>query len=104
MRFLRALITRPKNVGAIVPSSPALARAIAREIDPKAGPVLEMGPGTGVITQAILERGIAPEQLTLLEYDDEMAPHLATRFPRCTWCRATPSIWTHLGQAEWLAL
>ncbi|MEY4964738.1 MAG: hypothetical protein RL274_321 [Pseudomonadota bacterium] len=83
LRFLKALITRPKNVGAIVPSSPALARAIAQGIDiNRAGPVLELGPGTGVITQAILERGIAPERLTLVEYDAEMAAHLAHRFPR----------------------
>ena len=59
LRFLRALIARPKNVGAIMPSSPALADAIARQIDPDAGPVLEIGPGTGVITDAILARGIA---------------------------------------------
>jgi len=79
-RFLRALIASPKNIGAIMPSSPALAEAIAREID--AGPVLEIGPGTGVITQAILARGIAPEQLTLLEYDEDLAQHLAARFPK----------------------
>ena len=81
-RFLKALITRPKSVGAVIPSSPALARAMARQIDPKAGPVLEIGPGTGVISAAILERGVAPAQLTLVEYDDELARHLAARFPR----------------------
>ena len=81
LRFLRALIARPKNIGAIFPSSPQLAAAIARQIDPtSAGPVLELGPGTGVVTQAILERGIAPDRLTLVEYDEEMAAHLAGRF------------------------
>jgi len=55
LRFLRALIARPKNIGAIFPSSPALAKAIARQIDPRMpGPVLELGPGTGVVTKAIL--------------------------------------------------
>ncbi len=83
LRFLKALITRPKNVGAIVPSSPALTRAIAGAIDlNRTGPILELGPGTGVITQSILERGIAPERLTLIEYDAEMAAHLTHRFPR----------------------
>lgn len=83
LRFLKALITRPKNVGAIVPSSPALTRAIAGAIDlSRTGPILELGPGTGVITQSILERGIAPERLTLIEYDAEMAAHLTHRFPR----------------------
>jgi phosphatidylethanolamine/phosphatidyl-N-methylethanolamine N-methyltransferase len=82
LRFLRALIARPKNIGAIAPSSPALAEAIARQIDPQLGPVLEVGPGTGVITEAILARGITPERLTLLEYDEDMAQHLAARYRR----------------------
>src|SRR5258705_5215102 len=81
-RFLRALIARPKNIGAIMPSSPALAEAIAREIDPNAGPVLEVGPGTGVITDAILQRGIAAEHLTLVEYDEDLAQHLAARYAK----------------------
>lgn len=81
-RFLKALATRPKAVGAVIPSGPALAKAMARQIDPKAGPVLEVGPGTGVISEAILERGVAPSALTLVEYDDELARHLAARFPR----------------------
>jgi phosphatidylethanolamine/phosphatidyl-N-methylethanolamine N-methyltransferase len=82
LRFLRALIARPKNIGAVMPSSPALAEAIARQIDPHAGPVLEIGPGTGVVTEAILERGIPADHLTLVEYDEDMARHLAERFPR----------------------
>jgi phosphatidylethanolamine/phosphatidyl-N-methylethanolamine N-methyltransferase len=81
-RFLKALIARPKTVGAVIPSSPALARAMARQIDPKAGPVLEIGPGTGVISEAILERGVPHAQLTLVEYDEELARHLAARLPR----------------------
>ena len=81
-RFLKALIARPKTVGAVIPSSPALARAMARQIDPKAGPVLEIGPGTGVISEAILEHGVPPAQLTLVEYDDALARHLAARFQR----------------------
>ena len=81
LRFLRALVTRPKNIGAIVPSSRALARAIAAQIDPvRPGPVLELGPGTGVVTEALLERGLAGERLTLVEYDAEMAACLARRF------------------------
>ena len=82
LRFLRALIARPKSIGAIAPSSPALAEAIAREIDPQMGPVLEVGPGTGVITEAILARGVVPENLTLLEYDADMAQHLTLRYRR----------------------
>lgn len=81
LRFLRALIARPKNIGAVAPSSRALGRAIARQIDPaRPGPVLELGPGTGVLTQAILERGIAPARLTLVEFDPNMARFLTGHF------------------------
>ncbi len=81
LRFLRALIARPKHVGAVAPSSRALARAIARQIEPAcSGPILELGPGTGVITQALLERGIVPERITVIEYDPEFAAAIAARF------------------------
>lgn len=82
LRFLRALIARPKNVGAVAPSSRVLARAIAEEVDPsRPGPILELGPGTGVITQALLERGITPERLAVVEYDPDFAAGIAARFP-----------------------
>ncbi len=82
LRFLRALISRPKNIGALLPSSPALAHAIARQIHPHAGPVLEIGAGTGVVSEALLVRGVPAERLTLLEYDPDLTRHLRTRFPR----------------------
>src|ERR1043166_6902082 len=83
LNFLRGLIARPKHVGAIAPSSPALARAIAREVDPsRPGPVLELGPGTGVVTEALVERGVAQERLIAIEYDRDFAELVAQRFPR----------------------
>jgi len=84
LRFIRALISRPKNIGALLPSSPQLAAAIARQVDPRSGPVLEVGAGTGVISQALLDRGVPPENLILLEYDEDLAAHLAARFPQVT--------------------
>jgi phosphatidylethanolamine/phosphatidyl-N-methylethanolamine N-methyltransferase len=83
LNFLRGLIARPKHVGAIAPSSPALARAIAREVDPtRPGPVLELGPGTGVVTEALVEHGVAQERLIAIEYDPDFAELVARRFPR----------------------
>lgn len=81
LRFLRALINKPKNVGALLPSSPILAEAIARQIHPHLGPVLEIGAGTGVISEALLKRGVPAERLTLLEYDAALTQHLRRRFP-----------------------
>jgi phosphatidylethanolamine/phosphatidyl-N-methylethanolamine N-methyltransferase len=45
------------------------------------GPVLELGPGTGVVTGAILARGIAPQRLTTIEYDSDFATMVAARYP-----------------------
>lgn len=82
LRFLRALFTRPKTTGALLPSSPALARAIAAQVHPHLGPVLEIGAGTGVVSDALLARGVPAEKLTLLEYDRDLARHLQARFPK----------------------
>ena len=83
LQFLKGLIARPKNVGAIAPSSPALAKAIAWQIDLSIdGLVLELGPGTGVVTEAIIERGVAAERLTAIEYDPDFAAMVARRFPK----------------------
>lgn len=82
LRFLRALIARPKHIGAVLPSGRALAAAMARQVDlSREGPVLELGPGTGVITAAILAHGIEPARLTAVEYDENFACVLKARFP-----------------------
>ena len=83
LNFIRGLIVRPKNVGALVPSSPALAKAIAAQVDvSRPGPVLELGPGTGVVTEALIERGVAEERLIAIEYDPDFTKLVARRFPR----------------------
>jgi phosphatidylethanolamine/phosphatidyl-N-methylethanolamine N-methyltransferase len=83
LHFLKGLIARPKNVGAIAPSSPGLSRAIAAQVDPKMpGAVLELGPGTGVVTEALIKRGVAPERITAIEYDPDFAKLVQRRFPK----------------------
>ncbi len=83
LRFLRSLIARPRTIGAIAPSSPALARKMALQVDPlQPGHVLELGPGTGVVTEALIARGIAPERLIAIEADPDLARLMAERFPR----------------------
>jgi phosphatidylethanolamine/phosphatidyl-N-methylethanolamine N-methyltransferase len=83
LRFLRRLLARPTQIGAIAPSSAALARAMAREVDPgKAGPILELGPGTGVVTAALIARGVAPERIVSVEFDADLGRLMTERFPR----------------------
>jgi phosphatidylethanolamine/phosphatidyl-N-methylethanolamine N-methyltransferase len=82
LRFFRGWLDKPKAVGAIMPTSSITARRMASVIDPESGlPVLELGPGTGVITRAILERGIPPEKLYTIEYSEDFADFLRLEFP-----------------------
>jgi len=83
LRFIGRLVMRPKNVGAIAPSGKALVRAMVAQIDVRtSGQILELGPGTGVATQALIERGVQPERITAVEYDPEFARLIAQRYPR----------------------
>ncbi len=79
--FFKTLILTPKTIGAIVPSSPYLARAMASYIPrPQKGVVIELGAGTGVITEAILKRGIHPNDLVLIESSPDFANTLSEEF------------------------
>lgn len=82
LRFFKGWIGRPKTTGSIVPTSWTMAKRMASVADPASGnPVLELGPGTGVITRAILERGIAPERLVSLEYSPDFIARLRRDIP-----------------------
>ena len=81
LSFLQAWTADPLRVGAIAPSGEALAELITREIAPSSAPILELGPGTGVFTRALLNRGIRAEDLTLIEYGAKFADLLKERFP-----------------------
>lgn len=80
--FLRELMAQPGSVGAICASSPRLAARMAAWVDPVGdGWVVELGGGTGVITAALLARGVAPGRLLVVEQSARLAEHLRRRFP-----------------------
>lgn len=82
LRFWHGLRHQPKTVGAVWPTGQIMARRMASIADPDSNlPVLELGPGTGVITKAILERGIKPEKLYAVEYSHAFAAELHLRYP-----------------------
>jgi phosphatidylethanolamine/phosphatidyl-N-methylethanolamine N-methyltransferase len=84
-RFIRAWLDNPLTTGALTPSGRFLARAMAQSVDPaQEGLVIELGPGTGPVTQALIRRGIAPERLVLVEFDPAFCRLLERRFPRAT--------------------
>ncbi len=85
VHFLRSWIEKPLTTGAVMPSSKALARTMAAYVDPKSnGPVVELGPGTGAVTQALVERGVDPARLVLVEFNPTFCRMLRVRYPAAT--------------------
>jgi phosphatidylethanolamine/phosphatidyl-N-methylethanolamine N-methyltransferase len=81
-RFLKSWIEKPLTVGAVAPSGKALARVMANYVDPRiSGPIVELGPGTGPVTEALVGRGIDPSRLTLVEYSPDFCELLRRKFP-----------------------
>ncbi|GIX13114.1 MAG: SAM-dependent methyltransferase [Paracoccaceae bacterium] len=87
--FLRQMMRRPGRVVALAPSSAHLARAMVAGLGPGTGSVIELGSGTGVITRAIIARGIPEERIAMFEIDDAFADLLARQFPRARLCRVS---------------
>jgi phosphatidylethanolamine/phosphatidyl-N-methylethanolamine N-methyltransferase len=85
VRFLRSWIEKPLHMGAVMPSGRVLARTMAKYVDVKStGPVVELGPGTGAITNALIEHGIDQKRLVLVEYNPGFCALLRDRYPQAT--------------------
>jgi len=83
VKFISSWLKNPKNVGAVAPSGPVLSRTMAAIVDPSLdGPIVELGPGTGPVTAALLERGIDPKRLVLVEYDGDFCMTLRAKYPQ----------------------
>ncbi len=80
--FLREWLVNPQRTGAVAPSSPKLAAAMARWLprDPESY-VLELGPGTGAVTAALIKRGLREDRLVAIEHNATLAKLLRKRFP-----------------------
>jgi phosphatidylethanolamine/phosphatidyl-N-methylethanolamine N-methyltransferase len=82
VRFLRSWIEKPLHMGAVMPSGRVLARTMAQYVDiDTSGPVVELGPGTGAITSALIERGVDQRRLVLVEYNPGFCALLRDRYP-----------------------
>jgi phosphatidylethanolamine/phosphatidyl-N-methylethanolamine N-methyltransferase len=85
VRFLRSWIEKPLHMGAVMPSGRFLARTMAQYVDIHAsGPVIELGPGTGAITSALIEHGVDQKRLVLVEYNPSFCVLLRDRYPQAT--------------------
>jgi len=82
VRFLRSWIEKPLHMGAVMPSGRVLARTMAQYVDiDSSEPVVELGPGTGAITNALIEHGVDQKRLVLVEYNPGFCALLRDRYP-----------------------
>src|SRR4051812_36183896 len=80
--FVAAWMRSPLSVGSLVPSSYRLAEAIAAQVDVnRPGSVVELGPGTGVVTHALLHHGVPVERLIVIERNKEFHALMVRQFP-----------------------
>jgi phosphatidylethanolamine/phosphatidyl-N-methylethanolamine N-methyltransferase len=79
--FFRRFIAEPLSVASPLPSGAVLVERIAAQVDPAlSGQVLELGPGTGAVTRAILARGVSSRRLVAIEQDTEFVRRLRDEF------------------------
>ncbi len=85
VRFIRSWLEKPLAIGAVTPSGTVLARTMARYVDTRIpGPVIELGPGTGPVTEALVARGVHPTRLVLVEFNPDFCRLLRQRYPEAT--------------------
>jgi phospholipid N-methyltransferase len=81
LRFLRAFVANPRQVGAVLPTSRAAVRDMLDMADvPGARLVVELGAGTGVQTGEVLARMRRDARLLAVEIDPRLADLLEQRF------------------------
>lgn len=79
--FFRQWLRNPRAMAALSPSSRQLARLMIDQLPDGARHIVELGGGTGVITQALLEHGIEALRLLVVELNEELHQLLHQRFP-----------------------
>ncbi|WP_319005036.1 class I SAM-dependent methyltransferase [Acuticoccus sediminis] len=85
VRFLRQWAENPLKTGAVAPSGQELSRLMAAYVElDRPGVIVELGPGTGAVTQALVDRGVPQDRLLLIEYSPEFCTLLRERFPDAT--------------------
>jgi phosphatidylethanolamine/phosphatidyl-N-methylethanolamine N-methyltransferase len=101
--FFRRWLANPMKVGAVLPSSPHLARLIAKQV--RLGPdqcVVELGPGTGPVTKALLAAGVPADRLFVVEIDADLCGYLRREFPNVNVVNGDATKLKSLLPPEWV--
>jgi phosphatidylethanolamine/phosphatidyl-N-methylethanolamine N-methyltransferase len=102
--FFRQWLRNPLATAAISPSGAQLARLMLSELPAGTQRVIELGGGTGVFTAALIEHGVDPDALMVVELNEELHQHLLRRFPQahvaCGDARELPGLAARCGFAE----
>lgn len=100
--FIIEWLKAPLVTASVIPSSKRLARRMVTSLDASAELVIELGPGTGVFTNAILEAGVGEESLVLVELNNKFAAQLRRKYPRAMVINGAAEALTHLnlGKAD----
>ncbi|HVF35657.1 MAG TPA: methyltransferase domain-containing protein [Candidatus Saccharimonadia bacterium] len=80
--FFRQWLKNPLSMAAVSPSSRELAQKMLRELPHGAKRVIELGGGTGVFTQALIDQGVQADDMFVLELNEALHQHLKQRFPK----------------------
>lgn len=82
--FFKQWLRSPKSMGSVIPSSRFLAKAVAAEVAWQPGQyIVELGGGTGAISQGLIERGIPRDRLVVIELDGALHSYLKERLDGC---------------------
>lgn len=82
LAFYKALFKNPRAIGAVIPSSTHLAHAVANYVLADSNKlIIDLGAGTGVVTQALLDHGIPAQQIVAVEASETMVKKLKKCFP-----------------------
>lgn len=82
--FFRQWLKNPRATAALTPSGRQLTRQMIAQLPVGARRIVELGAGTGVFTRALIEQGVVPDDLLIVELNGELARLLQHQFPRST--------------------